>query len=83
VPLGYDANERALIIDPAEAESVRRISAPYRQLGCVRRVKDGANPVRAAHIAPVGPQKEALTGTRTVLDVVVGEQQLFPARRSR
>ena len=42
MPLGYDANERALIIDPAEAESVRRIFAPYRKLGCVRRVKDEA-----------------------------------------
>jgi hypothetical protein len=43
VPLGYDADERALIINPAEAETVRRIFALYRQLGCVRRVKDEAD----------------------------------------
>jgi site-specific DNA recombinase len=43
VPLGYDASERALVINPAEAETVRRIFALYRELGCVRRVKDEAD----------------------------------------
>ena len=33
--------------------------------------------VRAAQIALVGIQEEALAGTRTVLDVLVAEQQLF------
>src|SRR5262249_44692116 len=33
--------------------------------------------VRAAQIALAGLQQEALMGTRTVLDVLVGEQQLF------
>ena len=42
-PLGYDASKRALIINPAEAETVRRIFALYRELGCVRRVKDEAD----------------------------------------
>jgi site-specific DNA recombinase len=40
VPLGYDADERTLVINPAEAETVRRIFALYRELGCVRRVKE-------------------------------------------
>jgi DNA invertase Pin-like site-specific DNA recombinase len=43
VPLGYDANERTLVINPAEAETVRRIFALYRELGCVRRVKQEAD----------------------------------------
>jgi hypothetical protein len=43
VPLGYDADERALVINPAEAETVRRMFALYRKLGCVRRVKDEAD----------------------------------------
>ena len=43
VPLGYDADERALVINPAEAETVRRIFALYREHGCVRRVKDEAD----------------------------------------
>jgi outer membrane protein len=36
--------------------------------------------VRAAQIALVGIQEEALAGTRTVLDVLVAEQQLFTAQ---
>jgi DNA invertase Pin-like site-specific DNA recombinase len=43
VPLGYDANERSLVINPAEAETVRRVFALYRELGCVRRVKEEAD----------------------------------------
>src|SRR5215472_12887487 len=35
--------QRALVIDPAEAETVRGIFALYRELGCVRRVKDEAD----------------------------------------
>ena len=31
VPLGYDADERALVINPAEAETVRRVFALYRE----------------------------------------------------
>jgi site-specific DNA recombinase len=43
VPLGYDASERTLVINPAEAETVRRIFALYHDLGCVRRVKQEAD----------------------------------------
>src|SRR5207245_3560735 len=43
VPLGYDASERMLVINPAEAETARRIFALYRELGCVRRVKEEAD----------------------------------------
>src|SRR5882757_9137877 len=43
VPLGYDANERTLILNSAEAKTVRRIFALYRELGCVRRVKEEAD----------------------------------------
>src|SRR5215470_8604252 len=43
VPLGYRVSERVLVIDPAEAETVRRIFALYRELGCVRQVKDEAD----------------------------------------
>jgi site-specific DNA recombinase len=42
VPLGYDASERTLVLNPAEAETVRRIFNLYRELGCVRRVKEQA-----------------------------------------
>jgi site-specific DNA recombinase len=43
VPLGYDASERTLVLNPAEAETVRRIFDLYRKLGCVRRVKEEAD----------------------------------------
>jgi DNA invertase Pin-like site-specific DNA recombinase len=43
VPLGYDADGRALVINSAEAETLRRIFALYREFGCVRRVKDEAD----------------------------------------
>src|SRR5258705_5759861 len=43
VPLGYDASERTLVINPAEAETVRHIFALYRELGGVRRVKEEAD----------------------------------------
>src|ERR1700731_1512336 len=43
VPLGYDASERSLAVNPAEAETVRCIFALYRELGCVRRVKEEAD----------------------------------------
>jgi hypothetical protein len=40
-------------------------------------LQNAASAVRAAQIALAGLQEEALTGTRTVLDVLVAEQQLF------
>src|SRR3984893_4315082 len=43
VPLGYDASERTLVINPAEAETVRHIFTLYHELGCVRRVKEEAD----------------------------------------
>jgi retron-type reverse transcriptase len=43
VPSGYDASERKLVVNPAEAETVRRIFALYRELGSVRRVKEEAD----------------------------------------
>jgi len=45
VPLGYDASERTLVINPAEAETVRCIFALYLEFGCVRRVKQEADRV--------------------------------------
>jgi site-specific DNA recombinase len=42
-PLGYDASKRSLVINLAEAKTVRHLFALYLQLGCVRRVKDEAD----------------------------------------
>ena len=43
VPLGYDASQRTLVINPAEAGIVQRIFALYHELGSVRRVKEEAD----------------------------------------
>ena len=37
-PLGYDVRERRLVINPAEAETVRHIYERYLELGCVRQL---------------------------------------------
>jgi site-specific DNA recombinase len=43
VPLGYDVSAGTLVINAAEAETVRRIFALYREFGCVRPVKEEAD----------------------------------------
>src|SRR5208282_5072673 len=39
VPLGYDCVERKLVVNQAEAITVRRIFRQYLRLGCVRKLK--------------------------------------------
>ena len=41
VPLGYEARERKLVVDEAEAATVRRIYAAYLALGSVRLLEEG------------------------------------------
>jgi len=43
VPLGYDARDRSLVINEAEAETVRTLFLLYLELGCVRSVKEEAD----------------------------------------
>ncbi len=43
VPLGYDAKDRSLMINEAEAETVRTVFQLYLEHGNVRRVKDEAD----------------------------------------
>lgn len=42
-PLGYDARDRSLMINEAEADTVREIFRLYLELGCVRAVKHAAD----------------------------------------
>ena len=51
------ASEQILVINPAEAKTVRHIFALYRELGCVRRVKDEAD--RLGLRRSVGRRREA------------------------
>ena len=43
VPLGYEASERSLVINEAEAETVRKLFRLYLAHGTVRRVKEEAD----------------------------------------
>ncbi len=43
VPLGYDVRDRRLMINPAEAETVRQIFRRYLELGCVRLLMEDLN----------------------------------------
>src|SRR6185437_12369631 len=40
VPLGYDVKDRKLVINEAEAETIRMIFRRYVELGCVRALRD-------------------------------------------
>jgi site-specific DNA recombinase len=42
-PIGYDVRDRKLLVNPEEAETVRRLFELYLELGCVRRVKETAD----------------------------------------
>ncbi len=42
-PLGYDARDRGLVINAAEAETVRTLFRLYGELGTVRRLKEAAD----------------------------------------
>jgi site-specific DNA recombinase len=39
-PLGYEVRERRLVINPAEAKTVKNIYERYTELGCVRRLSE-------------------------------------------
>ena len=39
-PLGYDVREKQLVVNPAEAETVRKLFQLYLQIGSVRKLKE-------------------------------------------
>jgi site-specific DNA recombinase len=43
VPLGYETKDRELVINPAEADTVRTLFHLYHELGTVQRLKDAAD----------------------------------------
>jgi outer membrane protein len=70
--------QRRSQLDDARRAAVQTADQSWAALQAARAAIASFIPaVRAAQIALVGLQEEALTGTRTVLDVLVAEQQLF------
>jgi site-specific DNA recombinase len=70
VPLGYDAIDRRLIINPKEAERVRQIYSLYLKLGCVsklRRHLDQAGMRSKAWVSRSGTQRGGCTFSRGAL----------------
>jgi len=69
-PLGYDLRDRTLVINPDEADTVRRLFALYLELGGVRRVKEeaarlGLPPNTASSKAPRRALNPSPAGTFT------------------
>jgi site-specific DNA recombinase len=74
VPLGYEARERRLVINPAEAEVVRQIFRRYLDLGCVRLLKeelDRRGVVSKSRSSANGPRQKGYTFSRGALYVVL------------
>jgi outer membrane protein len=70
--------QRRSQLDDARRAAVQTADQSWATLQATRSsLTSFAAAVRAAQIALAGLQHEALMGTRTVLDVLVGEQQLF------
>src|SRR5205823_9908184 len=72
------AGQRRSQLDDARRAAVQTADQNWAALEAARAsIASFTAAVRAAQIALVGIQEEALAGTRTVLDVLVAEQQLF------
>jgi outer membrane protein len=74
--------QRSSQLDDARRAAVQTADQSWATLQAARAgTTSFAAAVRAAQIALAGLQEEALIGTRTVLDVLVGEQQLFTTQQ--
>jgi outer membrane protein len=70
--------ERRSQVDDARRAAVQTATQAWETLQANRAaIASFGSAVRAAQIALEGTQQEALVGSRTVLDVLIAEQQLF------
>jgi outer membrane protein len=70
--------QRQSQVDDARRAAVQTATQNWETLQAARAaIASFGTAVRAAQIALEGTQQEALVGTRTVLDVLIAEQQLF------
>ena len=70
--------QRRSQVDDARRQAVQTATQAWETLQAARAaIASFAAAVRAAQIALEGTQQEALVGSRTVLDVLISEQQLF------
>ncbi len=70
--------QRRSQVDDARRQAVQTATQNWETLHAARAaIASFGAAVRAAQIALEGTQQEALVGSRTVLDVLIAEQQLF------
>jgi TolC family type I secretion outer membrane protein len=70
--------QRRSQVDDARRVAVQQATSAWETLNSARAaIASFAAAVRAAQIALAGIQQEALVGSRTVLDVLISQQQLF------
>src|ERR1700739_648923 len=70
--------QRRSQVDDARRAAVQSATQSWETLQAARAaIASFGTAVRAAQIALEGTQQEALVGSRTVLDVLIAEQQLF------
>jgi outer membrane protein len=75
--------QRRSQVDIARRTAVQLAEQSWQQLQAARAsIASFISGVRAAQIALEGTQQEALVGSRTVLDVLIAEQQLFQTQGS-
>ncbi len=78
------ALQRRYDLDDARRSVARDVAAAWQGLLTARaRLASIATQIRAAELALDGVRAEALTGARTVLDILDAEQELFTARVER
>lgn len=76
--------QRRYDLDDARRSIARDVAAAWQGLRTARaRLASIATQIRAAELALDGVRTEALTGARTVLDILDAEQELFTARVER
>src|SRR5215475_15117624 len=70
--------QRRSQVDDARRQAVQQATSAWETLNSARAaIASFAAAVRAAQLALAGIQQEALVGSRTVLDVLISQQQLF------
>jgi outer membrane protein TolC len=70
--------QRRSLVDDARRQAVQTASQNWETLQAARAaIASFGAAVKAAQIALEGTQQEALVGSRTVLDVLIAQQQLF------
>jgi len=77
IPLGYDVKDRKLIVNEAEAETVRLIFARYLAHGCVSKLRDELDP------QGVRSKQRVLTSGRVLGGCSFGRGALYHLLRNR